>query len=182
MPWTRQDGVLRPPPMPAHVAGRFYTNFVETQTGTQAVSANTLYGIPFFVPTPTTYTTIAIEVSTAVAGNCRLGIYNDSAGAPGSLVLDAGTVSTGTTGLKTIAISQLLNPGWYWLAAVFDAAPTVRAASQTNALRMLGHTSGTDTTAHVGVSVAFTYAALPTPFTGGSVLATIAMPRVMVAP
>lgn len=164
-----------------HVSGRFYDSRIHTTLTTFTVTVNVLYGMPFYVPTTTTYTAISIEVTTLSVGNhCRLGIYNDSTGAPGGLVLDAGTILTTTTGGKSIVISQSLSAGWYWLALVSDSSvPVLRAYSQTNALAALGYTSGTDTTNHVGVSVAFTYAALPNPFTAGSALMTTAAPRVM---
>ena len=168
-------------PFIPYSAGKYYSSPNINALTTLALSANTLYGIPFLVPALVTATSINIEVTTQSAGNnLRMGIYNDSSGAPGSLVLDAGTVSLTGTGGKAITISQSLSPGWYWLACVTNGTPTVRALSQTNALPMLGFTSGTDTTWHVGWSVAFTYAALPTPFTGGGALMTTAAPRIMI--
>jgi hypothetical protein len=48
----------------------------------------------------------------------RLGIYNNSAGAPSTVVLDAGTVSaTAASTFYQITIDQQLDQGWYWLAA-----------------------------------------------------------------
>jgi len=164
-----------------HVSGRFYDSRIQSAFTTFTLTVNTLYAVPFYVPVATTYTTLAVEVTTLSVGkSVRLGIYNDSTGVPGSLVLDAGTISTTTTGAKTITISQLLAAGWYWLAAVCDSSvPVLRALSQTNALPAMGYTSGTDTTNHVGFSVAFTFAALPSTFTGGGAVMTTAAPRIM---
>jgi hypothetical protein len=54
----------------------------------------------------------------------RLGIYNDNGDQPGTLVLDAGTVSpTAASTNYEITIDQALSKGLYWLATV----------SQTNA-------------------------------------------------
>ena len=162
-----------------HASGRYYDSRLSTGYTTLAISANTLYAIPFLVPKTQTYTVISLEVTTlAAAKSIRMGIYTDTNGAPDALVLDAGTVSVATTGSKTISISQSLSAGWYWLVVVSDGTPTVRATSQT-AIGMLGFTSGTDTTIHVGFSVAFTYAALPNPFTGGGALMTGTAPRLM---
>lgn len=163
-----------------HASGRFYDSRIQSAFTTVALSANTLYGVPFYVPNTTTYTAIVVEVTTLAGGkSVRLGIYNDSNGTPGTLVLDAGTVSAATTGGKTITISQQLTTGWYWLAAVSDGTPSLRALSQSNALPSLGFTSGTDVTNHVGWSVSFTFAALPSPFTGGGALLTTAPPRIL---
>ncbi|NDI23190.1 MAG: hypothetical protein EBY76_09135 [Betaproteobacteria bacterium] len=55
----------------------------------------------------------------------RLGVYNDSNGAPGSLLIDAGQVSwTSATGAATlsITISQTMNAGWYWTASSISTA------------------------------------------------------------
>lgn len=163
-----------------HVTGRFYDSRINSTTTTFTTAANTLYAVPFYVPVAVTYTSITIEVTTLAGGkSLRLGIYTDSTGVPNTLVVDAGTVSAATTGAKTITISQALSAGWYWLAMVGDGTPGVRALSQSSALGSMGFTSGTDTTYHVGFSVAFTYAALPTPFTGGGTLMTTAAPRLM---
>ncbi len=85
--------------------------------------------IPIYVPRTIVYDRIGIQVNTAVAASlARLGIYNPNAAgtAPGSLVLDAGTVSTATTGIKEITISQSLSPGFYFLSIVRDAESAVR--------------------------------------------------------
>lgn len=149
---------------------------------TLAVTASILYACPLFVPqTSVTLSAIGIEVSTFATGNVRLGLYYDSAGVPGALLQDSGAVSTGTAnGFKSVATSQVLTAGWWWLAAVFDATPTVRALTTANSLHLLGFANGTDTNIHTGVSVAFTYGTLPNPFQAGSALHTGNFPRIMV--
>ena len=180
--WTRTDALQHAPPWPPHAGGRFYGNLCETASTTLAVAANILYAIPFFVPVTATYTTIAIEVTTLKAGsNIRLGIYRDSGGVPGALVLDAGTVSGGAVALVSIVIAQSLTPGWYWLAGLASDTPTVRASNISGALRMLGGLTGLDTANHVGWSVAQAYGALPNPFTAGGALLVGNAPRVMLS-
>jgi len=172
-----------------HTTGRFYsTPFINTLT-TFAVAANTLYAIPILIPYPRTYTTIGIEVTTfAGSTNARLGIYKDKylesgsaeGGYPSELVTDCGVISTGANGAQPISISQALDAGWHWLAIVSDGTPTLRANSQATAIPYLGFTSGTDTNIYIAWSVAFTYGALPSPFTGGGALLNSAAPRVMI--
>ncbi len=95
-----------------------------------------------------------------------------AAGIPTSLVLDAGTVSTGTTGAKEITISQAITAGAYALVAVFDAAPTMNALGRgTDAAS--GHPSLWGSAGVFGGAEypynqykAFAYAALENPFTG----------------
>lgn len=149
---------------------------------TLVVTSGLLYACPIYIASPVTLTSIGVEVTAFAAGNVDLGLYVDSAGTPGALKFDAGAVSTGTSNtFKSISISQLIaDAGWYWLAGVFSATPTVRALTTANSLHMLGFTSGTDTTIHTGVTVSQSYGALPNPFTGGSALATVNFPRFMV--
>jgi hypothetical protein len=65
--------------------------------------------------------------SSAVASSTiRLGIYGDSNGSPGSLLVEAGAIDSSTTGFKELTISQTLAPGRYWIAAVAQGGtPTV---------------------------------------------------------
>src|SRR3972149_8293306 len=93
-------------PQIPHASGRFYGYPAQTDATTFTVVLNTLYATPFCAPTPVTYTSIVIEVTTLAAGaSMRLGIYRDNGGVPGALGLDGGTVSVGTTGAKSISIS-----------------------------------------------------------------------------
>ena len=82
-----------------------------------------------YFPRPTAVDLIRCQVTTAsVAGVARLGIYaqNATTGLPGTLLLDAGTVSTTTTGIKSITISTTIS-GMVWCALV----PQTEAASFT---------------------------------------------------
>lgn len=128
---------------------------------TRTLSANTLYFMPFVAGSPGTATRIGIEISTGAAGNARLGIYNNhlTKAQPSTLVLDAGTIVTTSTGFLEIAISQALAAGRYWLAFVSNAGPGVRALSGTGVAWPM--VDGLTTTRAVSPTRAFTYAALP---------------------
>lgn len=163
-----------------HVSGRFYDSRISGASSTFTIASGTLYGVPFQVPLTQTYATIGIEVTSLSAGAAHLGIYKDSGGTPGSLVVDAGTINTGTTGAKNITINQSLTAAWYWLALLGNATPTFRGLSNgTSCFGWLGYTSGTDTTTHAMISVAQTYGALPDPFTGGFALTSGVALRLM---
>lgn len=182
MSWTLYERARQVAPWVPHAGGRYYANHHEAGTTTVAVSANTLYAVPFFVPVKATYTIIGVEVTSFATGNVRFGIWRDNTGVPGALVLDCGTASTGTSnGFKQAAISQELEAGWYWIGGVFDATPTCRATTASSCLRGLGFTSGTSTSPASGWQVAFTYAALADPFTAGGALSTSNFPRFMVS-
>lgn len=114
---------------PSYVPGRYHTGLYVPSSSTMTVIANRLYFLPFEIRSKETWTEIGIEVTTASAGNARLGIFriDMATGEPGDLVLDAGTVDTGTTGLKPAdPISQELDTGFYARGVVFNATPAVR--------------------------------------------------------
>lgn len=154
-----------------------------TALTTSAPAANTMRALPFVAPRGARLLTdLAIEVTTLQAGNARLGVYENKADNdiyPGTLLLDAGTVSVGTTGLKQIGSLILpVTPGrLYWIAYVSDVAPTLRALSASQVFPILGWVSTIGAVAGVpGYTVAFTYGTLPTPFTGGGAAMTSVYP------
>lgn len=92
----------------------------------------------FVVSTAMTLDRIGVEVATiGDAGSLlRLGIYADNGNAaPGSKLLDAGTVAGDSATTQTITISQALTPGVYWMGAVGQnvttTAPTLRIVGST---------------------------------------------------
>ena len=151
--------------------GYYYGGSGILTSSTLVVAANTFYAVPIDIAFSTTFVALCVGVTTGAVGNVRMGIYRNSGAYPSTLVLDGGTATTDAIAFKEIAISQLLAPGKYWLAAVFDATPTCnRKANSVNQgvspmLSMLASAiAGTDVLD--GVTVAFTYAALPATFTG----------------
>jgi hypothetical protein len=165
-----------------HVSGRYYgcpltANPYPTRTLT--LVAATMYAMPFLVGATHSYDRISIHVTTAGAAGklAQLGIYADSGGVPGALILDAGNVSVASTGGKEININQSLARGWYWLACLSDGTPILRSYQGSYLFGWLGHTTGVDTTYYGGMTVAQAFGALPDPFTGGAVLASV--PRIL---
>lgn len=75
-----------------------------------------------------TFDRMACRVTTANDGAgavVRLGVYNDNDGQPGSLLLDAGSASINTTGVKIIVhTATTLNPGLWWFALVCNGLNT----------------------------------------------------------
>ena len=110
-------------------------NGASLTTGTY--TQNRLYCYPLFVQESITVDRLGVECTTAVASTTwRIGIYNsDSNGVPSTVLLDAGTVDTSTTGLKTITVNQTLSAGLYFIAGVWQggaSSPTMRAYSSTS--------------------------------------------------
>lgn len=144
-----------------------------TALTTGAPSANYLRAIPFITSRSITLDRIAINVTTAATGYTRLGIYADGGNVyPGNLVIDAGQVDTGATGVKSLTINVTLNPGLYWLVAVSNAAPTIRAFAVGSLIPVLGYGSALGTAASFGYSVSYTYSTLPATFPSGASLIT----------
>jgi len=90
------------------------TNYVLGAAGRGNIS-------PIWLPTAT-YDRIGVYVSSGGTATLRLGLYsaNATTGLPDTKVLDAGTISTASTGLIEATISESLG-GWYWAAVVTDA-------------------------------------------------------------
>lgn len=139
----------------------------DNNISTSARVANRLYLVPFPNPQTTTYDAIACEVTSAAAGNVRMGIYGPFTGSFASipLVLDAGTISAASNGVKSVTISQSLSPGWYLLAAVFSSTPVVREIANSGALNLFGRTVQGNSIWDSRAYYAFTFGALPSPST-----------------
>lgn len=84
------------------------------------LGANADHFFPWFAWESITVIELAIYVNVAAAGNARLAIYNaDADWQPTTLVVDAGTVSTGTTGKKAVtSLTAALTAGSRYLAAI----------------------------------------------------------------
>lgn len=124
------------------VAGQYYRP--QGNYGSIALqTVNYLFLSPIFVPTPTSFDRIGLRTNaTAYSGTAvaRVGIYGTTAGRPGPLVSDLGTISTSAASTSyELTIAQTLQPGFYWLAFVTQTQATtggwqgtVAAAAQMN--------------------------------------------------
>lgn len=106
-----------PPAYLPFVSGAFYKSPGANNSGISGNLNSTNFG-HFYVGQTTSFDRIGSSTGTVTtAGTARLGIYTDSGGKPGTLVLDAGTVAYSTNNTAyLITIDQSLTPGWYWLA------------------------------------------------------------------
>jgi len=150
---------------------------------TSSLIADVLVAIPFITPKNITLDRIAVRVTTqALAKQIRLGIYIDDGNLyPGSLILDAGTVSATGTGVRTITINQTLYKNrLYWLCLVSNGTPTVVVAPFDSIVPILGYDNTLPLTPGTGYSVAFAYAALPDPFPAGASVGVTGVPLIFV--
>jgi hypothetical protein len=142
-------------------------------TGTTAPGAGTLRAMPLDLAASATLDRIGVEVTTAAASTtAELAIYNHDATTdrPGTLLLDAGSIDTSTTGFKELTISQTLAAGRWWLASLpLGGAATFRSnanlAAGFNLITPLTQAELNGNAAGALVSAGRTgLSALPTPF------------------
>lgn len=113
--WAAAAGGASPQDGPTFLSGRYagWSGSIDTRT----TNEDRGFYVPMPIPRSLTIDRIGVEVTASATGSplIRLGIYEDSSGAPGTLILDAGTVDASTTGFKEITISQALTAGMVWL-------------------------------------------------------------------
>lgn len=138
--------------------GSFYSCPFSNVLSTGAAVNNVQRFVPVYVPNiaGVTVTSIGIEITTpGTVWSTRLGIYNcTSQGLPGTLELDAGTISTtattGPVGYQQIVISKFLRQGWHFLSSVNVATtlPQVRRFASNGILSKMGMDTPIDTIVH----------------------------------
>ena len=157
---TRRTGTTAPNRY--YIAGAINQSALAT---TAAVTANILYAMPFTVDRVLTIDSVGVHLTSQVSSsNVRMGIYKDSNGVPHALVADLGTVgTTDPTGLKEITgLLQKLQPGMYWLAAVFSHTPSISFLSASAISSVFGVSSAA--AVNTGINASFTYAVLPSTY------------------
>jgi hypothetical protein len=165
----------------------WYGNFITaTALTTGAPAIGTLRAFPYIAPTRGgTLDRIAFTVTTLLAGNARVGIYNSTSEQniyPSTLVVDGGDFSTATATVKSTTISVNLVPSrLYWLVHLCGTgAATLRAVGLTSAPN-IGLNNTLPTTPNVGISVAQAYGALPATFpAGGTAITAVPIPLIAV--
>lgn len=155
--------------MQYYKSGRWYYGIPITgPISTSSITSNRLYAFPFFTPIESSWNAIGIYVSTGATGYARLGVYADNGNVyPGNLILDAGEVDTGTTGVKTLSITLTLSPGLYWLALLLSAAPSLSGVSTSVCYGCIG-APNPGSQIHSAYHVSYTYGSLPTQFPSGA--------------
>lgn len=173
--WATASGGGVPFQMPI-VDGRYYSAPYfgpSLDSGLVDNYSEQVIAIPFICAEAKTWTEIGVNCTNSGSGDgARLGIYADSNGKPGALIVDAGEVTFDTTGQKTITISQALSANtYYWLAIeVFlsDDTATISGGDDANLTllhfifgRQFSAVSGNILMAYVSKPA---YGALPDPF------------------
>ncbi len=159
-------------------AGLYHAGINASGLSVLATAANNIDLLPFYMPAAQAFDRIAVNVTTAAAGNARLGVYADSGAVyPGELVLDAGVVTTGTTGIRALTITQTLLPGLYWLARLQDATPSLQGLTSAAMIALGSEDLGAAVI--TGYRLARTYGeGFPAPFPAGAAFITGPRPAV----
>ena len=126
-----------------------------------------MYLVPIFISEDMTIDRIAIEVTTAAASSTvRLGLYSSTDSVPSTLIADFGTVSSATTGVKELTVSQAVSKGLIWAAYVCSNSSSVRLRQIQDGYQTLTYGS---TVAHMFANCSYTETgvtgALPDPTT-----------------
>lgn len=106
-------------------SSRLWTTPYTTING-GAIAAGTIYFEPIRISKKITVQKLGANVQTLAVGNMVLGLYKTGAGGPTTLVVQSGAFSTVTTGDKEQTVTPTtINPGYYFLAMLCDATPTM---------------------------------------------------------
>lgn len=104
-------------------------NILTTDVTSFFTSAGYAYFSPLYIAKETTYTEVVLYVSSAsgsASDEARVGIYKGTLGDNGldlgDLILDAGKINLQVDGIKTLAISETLSPGFYFICVVVPTA------------------------------------------------------------
>lgn len=110
-----------------------------TNNNTIALVSGQIRYYPFLVATAITLDQLVVEVTTAVAATTvRLGIYSANTDLqPVALIVDAGTIDSSTTGVKTASVNVTLQPGLYLFCSNSNGAPSLRTQRSGRLIGML---------------------------------------------
>lgn len=102
-------------------------------TATRAMANQRLIASRFVLASAGTVDALAAGVASAATGGTgRIGLYGDDGGKPGALIVDGGTISLASATNQTVAISQALTPGVYWIGLLVEnlsGSGTLRASN-----------------------------------------------------
>lgn len=161
---------------PSQISGAYRTAQMPSSSGQLALAANRLYKLPLVISERITITSCVIGVTALASGtSIRIGLrkYDHTTGEFTTLPAggDFGTVSSATTGTKTITgLSCVVDPGIYVIEIVSDGTPTV-SGTGSNAAQpsLLGAVWSSNFPFPIlGAYKSFTFGTLPTDETGVS--------------
>lgn len=140
------------------VPGRYYSAPLKSMTS-NIVATSVIYVTYVYVPRRCVMSGLGFNVTTAAAGNGRLGLYKVANNTVTTLVVQTGDISTATTGAKEGTISTQIDSGVYALVAEFSGTPSI-GWHEINTHDMIGASSATGFSEQAYITP-FAYGALP---------------------
>lgn len=173
--------------MPSLAVGYWRSSTGGTSSVNTTLNLNQAYCVPIMCPGGITIDSIAVRPTGVAGGILRLGLYADNGhGAPGALLVDAGTVDASTSGSKQLAVSVVVPyTRCLWAAIASQGSGSVSVIGS-NLSPTLGvpPDSLSATTALLGVGYYYTDAtvsgALPATWTGAITGTSATPPRLAV--
>ena len=108
--------------------GRFFTSQARSSSiSPQALSPFVIRYTPILVLASITVNSLAINVTSALSGLARCGVYSMSNGYMGSQLATSADIDVSTTGFKVynLLTPLVLTPGWYFTPVVSNVAVTL---------------------------------------------------------
>ena len=167
------------------MASTYYYASYDHSGATAAIPPEALLSFtPFVFGKSCTLDRIGADISVVGTSGAvvRLGIYRHdaAAGLPGDLLLDAGTIDGTSATFQAITISQQVDAGLYWVAAVVQGVagtrPTLRVYQNMGSPPYVGFTTGGTATSRAAYNRASVTGALPTPASPTGTTAFTALP------
>lgn len=133
---------------------------------TLAATSNAARFYPFAIYQRVRITSVAINVSTAGAGQAHVGIYSSNPAnryAPSNRLYLSSNMDTDTTGTKVVSgLNWTLDPGIYWIALWTSGTPTLRAVAIGNMFHLSVNIAGNNASNSGAIATGLT-AGLPDP-------------------
>jgi hypothetical protein len=120
------------------------TNSANTSQGggTLYPDANRVYYTPFMLTTRNAIRYVRIATTSANGGNCRIGLYSDNNGVPGTKLQETASfaVNANWTLFDTAVNWTPPKAGWHWMACIFSAStPIISGIAFDQATGIMGY-------------------------------------------
>jgi hypothetical protein len=124
---------------PGLVSSMYYVQgAASTPTSGIGFTQDLLLAVPFRMPHRGTITDLVFRCSAAGTtniANLKVGIYSNNNGRPGSLLSTGASIALSSVGDKTVSLTTpgavTVEPGWYWIAYIFDRTSDANSGATT---------------------------------------------------
>jgi hypothetical protein len=148
---------------PGFIPGRYYlmTPLISS-TFTSALHVGYVYYTSIYIPRDCSFPSILTQNLTGLAtAKCRIGIYENNNGLPGTLLTSSNEIALGTLGYKTATTSISFTKGWYFCALTANATINFSFINVILGFSLLVGAVIPSTTVYSGWRADFAYGNLP---------------------